>query len=69
MSNSNPPVVGRKSPVALTVGSRIRVESAGSKSDSIISAGTYLGLVSIGGTTLSRSSWTTPRDGPLAARG
>ena len=39
----------RKSAIALTVGSRVRVRSASSENESLVSNGTFRGLVSIGG--------------------
>lgn len=39
----------KKNLIALTVGSRVRVRSASSENESLISNGTFRGLVSIGG--------------------
>ena len=43
---ANPP---KKPPIALTPGSRVRVQSAGPEDRSIVSTGAFRGLVSIGG--------------------
>ncbi len=40
---------GRKGSIVLTVGSKVRVRSASSENESLISNGTFRGLVSIGG--------------------
>jgi hypothetical protein len=40
---------GKKNMIALTVGSKIRVRSASSENESLVSNGTFRGLVSIGG--------------------
>jgi hypothetical protein len=39
----------KKASIALTVGSKVSVRSAGSESDPLVSTGTFRGLVSIGG--------------------
>ncbi|MGI0131527.1 MAG: hypothetical protein ACREDK_00280 [Thermoplasmata archaeon] len=39
----------KKVSVALTVGSKVRVRSAGSQDEALISVGTFRGLVSVGG--------------------
>ncbi|MGI0071821.1 MAG: hypothetical protein ACRECT_07165 [Thermoplasmata archaeon] len=40
---------GKRPPIALTPGSRVRVRSAGPDDTAIVSTGTFRGLVSIGG--------------------
>ena len=42
-------VASKKPGIALTVGSRVRVRSAGSREEALISSGTFRGLVSVGG--------------------
>jgi|SRR5580693_7011425 hypothetical protein len=49
MSEGEPSPTNKKSAVALTVGSKVRVRSAGGQAQTIVSSGAYLGLVSIGG--------------------
>ncbi|MCI4335585.1 MAG: hypothetical protein L3K17_00085 [Thermoplasmata archaeon] len=39
----------KKSPIVLTSGSRVRVRSAGTRDEALISTGLFRGLVSIGG--------------------
>ena len=39
----------KKTPIVLTAGSRIRVRSAGSRDEALVSSGLFRGLVSIGG--------------------
>jgi len=46
---SDPAPGGKRSMPALTPGSKVRVRSAGSETEAIVSAGTFRGLVSIGG--------------------
>ena len=52
----------KKTTIALTVGSKIRVRSASSENESLISNGTFRGLVSIGGD----SSLAVELDGTVA---
>jgi hypothetical protein len=40
---------GKKPSFALTVGSKVRVRSAGSQDEALVSTGTFRGLVSVGG--------------------
>jgi hypothetical protein len=47
--NANPPTSGRKNAIVLTTGSKVRVRSANSQTEALVSAGTFRGLVSIGG--------------------
>ena len=49
MKTDTPPNPSRKTPIALTAGSRIRVRSAGTRDEPLVSAGLFRGLVSIGG--------------------
>ncbi len=53
---------GKKSTIALTVGSKVRVRSASSENESLVSNGTFRGLVSIGGD----SSLAIELDGTVA---
>ena len=53
---------GKKSAIALTVGSKVRVRSASSENESLVSNGTFRGLVSIGGD----SSLAIELDGTVA---
>lgn len=43
------PTAPKKVSVALTVGSKVRVRSAGSQEEALVSNGTFRGLVSVGG--------------------
>ncbi|MGC2289281.1 MAG: hypothetical protein WA688_05425 [Thermoplasmata archaeon] len=52
----------KKNTIALTVGSKIRVRSASSENESLVSNGTFRGLVSIGGD----SSLAVELDGTVA---
>ncbi|MGA8543209.1 MAG: hypothetical protein WB947_06720 [Thermoplasmata archaeon] len=47
MSDTAPP--GKRPPITFTLGSRVRVRSAGPDDTAIVSTGTFRGLVSIGG--------------------
>ena len=49
MSATSAPGAAKKSAIALTVGSKIRVRSASSENESLVSNGAFRGLVSIGG--------------------
>jgi hypothetical protein len=49
MSGTVPTPAAKRSPVALTVGSKIHIRSSGGKAESVVSSRTYRGLVSIGG--------------------
>jgi hypothetical protein len=49
MPGAGPATAGKRPPVTLTVGSKVRVRSSGGDDEPIVSTGTYLGLVSIGG--------------------
>jgi hypothetical protein len=60
---ATPPSGGsKKNVIALTVGSKIRVRSASSENESLVSNGTFRGLVSIGGD----SSLAVELDGSVA---
>jgi hypothetical protein len=43
------PAAGKRPPITLTPGSRVRVRSAGADDEAIVSTGLFRGLVSIGG--------------------
>ena len=43
------PTAAKKVSVTLTVGSKVRVRSAGSQEEALVSTGTFRGLVSVGG--------------------
>ena len=43
------PAGGKRPAVALTPGSKVKVRSAGTENEAIVSVGTFRGLVSIGG--------------------
>jgi len=49
MKNETIPAAKKSPPIVLTAGSRIRIRSAGSKDDELVSSGLFRGLVSIGG--------------------
>jgi len=49
MGGSASPTSAKKNTIALTVGSKIRVRSASSENESLVSNGAFRGLVSIGG--------------------
>ena len=46
---SDPAGGGKRPPVALTPGSKVKVRSAGTENEAIVSTGTFRGLVSVGG--------------------
>jgi len=46
---SEPPVGTKRPTIALTLGSKVRVQSAGTESQAIVSTGTFRGFVSISG--------------------
>ncbi len=48
MKNELPPSA-KKTPIVLTTGSKIRVRSAGTRDEALVSSGVFRGLVSIGG--------------------
>ncbi|MCI4369798.1 MAG: hypothetical protein L3J81_00545 [Thermoplasmata archaeon] len=43
------PAPAKKPTITLTVGSRVRIRSAGTRDEALVSAGVYRGLVSVGG--------------------
>ncbi len=49
MKTEPSPANAKKTPILLTTGSRIRVRSAGTRDEALISSGVFRGLVSIGG--------------------
>ena len=49
MHSSTPSSGAKKSSIVLTAGSKIRVRSANSQTEALVSNGTFRGLVSIGG--------------------
>ncbi|HKV89701.1 MAG TPA: hypothetical protein VJQ43_00700 [Thermoplasmata archaeon] len=50
MTAASPASVAAKKPaIVLTVGSRVKVRSAGTRDDALVSTGTFRGLVSVGG--------------------
>lgn len=49
MKTEAPPTPPKKSPIVLTSGSRVRVRSAGTRDEALVSTGLFRGLVSIGG--------------------
>jgi len=46
---SDAATAAKKPAIALTVGSKVRVRSAGTRDDALVSTGVYRGLVSVGG--------------------
>lgn len=48
MKNEAAPTA-KKTPIVLTSGSKVRVRSAGTRDDALVSSGLFRGLVSIGG--------------------
>ncbi len=49
MKTETSPSSSKRPPILLTTGSRIRVRSAGTRDEALISSGVFRGLVSIGG--------------------
>ena len=49
MTNESTTPNAKKPSIALTTGSRVRVRSAGSRDEALVSSGRFRGLVSIGG--------------------
>jgi len=49
MSTETPPSNAKKPAIVLTTGSKIRIRSAGSRDEALVSTGTFRGLVSVGG--------------------
>lgn len=49
MRNEPTAANAKKSPIALTTGSRVRIRSAGDREEALVSSGLFRGLVSIGG--------------------
>jgi hypothetical protein len=46
---TEPSPSAKKPAIALTVGSRVRIRSAGTRDDALVSSGVFRGLVSVGG--------------------
>jgi hypothetical protein len=49
MSTEIPSALPRKTGITLTLGSKVRLRSAGTRDEALLSTGTFRGLVSVGG--------------------
>ena len=66
MKGETTPAAAKKATITLTVGSKVKVRSAGSRDEALISTGVFRGLVSVGG---DNSLAVELEDGPKEDRG